>query len=69
MELVQILAKALLDVIRVEQTAGNNDGAYRKQMRIILDSPSLRNAIAKARDAPEPVPKPRKQSTKQNKAD
>ena len=53
MELIPILTKALMDISRVEQTAGDNDGAYRKQMRIILNSPGVQYAIAKARDAPE----------------
>lgn len=53
MELIPILTKALIDISRVEQTAGDNDGAYRKQMRIILNSPGVQYAIAKARDAPE----------------
>lgn len=69
MELIQILANALLEVDRVEQSAADNDAAYRKQMRIILGSPTLRNAIAKARDAPASVPKPRKTQTKTNTAD
>ena len=53
MELILILTKALMDISRVEQTAGDNDGAYRKQMRIILNSPGVQYAIARARDAPE----------------
>lgn len=47
MELIQILSKALLDIVRVDATAADNDAAYRKQMHIILDSPSVKNAIAK----------------------
>ena len=69
MELVQILSKALLDVRRVDMTAADNDAAYRKQMHIILQSPSVKNAIAKARDAPSPEPKPRKSRSKLNAAD
>ena len=69
MELIQILSKALLDIVRVDATAANNDAAYRKQMHIILDSPSVKNAIAKARDAPEPAPKPRKPKAKPNTVD
>ena len=67
MELIQILSNALLEIDRVEQSAADNDAAYRKQMRIILNSPTLRNAIAKARDAP--TPKPRKPKTKPNTVD
>lgn len=52
MEIVHILTKALLDLDRVEQTAGANDAAYRKQSRIILSSPGVVNALARARDAP-----------------
>lgn len=65
MELIPILTKALIDISRVEQTAGENDGAYRKQMRIILNSPGVQYAIARARDAPEegapsaPAPDPK----------
>ena len=69
MEILQILSQALLDVCRVDTTAADNDTAYRKQMRIVLDSPSVRNAIAKARDAPPPEPKPRKRTSKNNTAD
>ena len=67
MEQIQILANALLDVIRVDTTAGDNDMAYRKQMHIILNSPNLKNAIAKARDAPKP--KERKPKEKNNTVD
>lgn len=52
MDIARILSEALISVSRVDLTAGNNDSAYRKQMRIILDSPGLRHALAKARDAP-----------------
>ncbi len=69
MELIQILSNALLDVVRVDATAADNDAAYRKQMRIILDSPSVKNAIAKARDAPAAAPKPRKTKAKPNTVD
>lgn len=69
MELIQILSNALLDIVRVDATAADNDAAYRKQMHIILDSPNVRNAIAKARDAPEPAPKPRKPKAKANTAE
>lgn len=70
MELIQILSKALLDIIRVDATAADNDAAYRKQMHIILDSPAVKNAIAKARDAPAPEPpKPRKSKSKPNTAE
>ena len=69
MELVQILSKALLDICRVDMTAADNDAAYRKQMHIILQSPSVKNAIAKARDAPPPEPKSRKPRSKPNTAD
>lgn len=69
MEITQILAKALLDIMRVDVSAGDNDAAYRKQMRIVLSSPSVKNAVAKARDAPEPAPKPRKPKSKPNTAD
>lgn len=74
MELIPILTKALMDIYRVEQTAGDNDGAYRKQLRIILNSPGVQYAIARARDAPEegapsapaPDPKPaRKRKSKE----
>lgn len=68
MELIQILSKALLDIVRVDATAADNDAAYRKQMHIILDSPSVKNAIAKARDAPAP-PKPRKPKPKPDTAE
>lgn len=52
MDITRILSDALIAIFRVDLTAGNNDSAYRKQMRIILDSPGLRHALAKARDAP-----------------
>lgn len=68
MELIQILSKALLDIVRVDATAADNDAAYRKQMHIILDSPSVKNAIAKARDAPAP-PKPRRPKPKPDTAE
>ena len=67
METVHILTKALLDLDRVEQTAGANDAAYRKQSRIILSSPGVRHALARARDAPaekvEMPPKPTRKRT------
>ena len=49
---IQGLAKALLDLDRVNKSAGLNDAAYRKQSRIILSSPPVQNALARARDAP-----------------
>lgn len=52
MDTLQLIAKALLDLDRVEKTAGTNDTAYRKQSRIILSSPAVQNALARARDAP-----------------
>lgn len=54
MDMTAIFIKALLDISRVEKTAGDNDGAYRKQMRIILNSPGVQHAmvLARARDAP-----------------
>lgn len=61
MDTIQILSKALLDLSRVEETAGENDAAYRKQCRIILNSPGVQHALAQARDAPVPpesAPKP-----------
>lgn len=61
MDTIQILSKALLDFSRVEETAGENDAAYRKQCRIILNSPGVQHALARARDAPVPLesaPKP-----------
>lgn len=69
METLQLIAKALLDLDRVDRTAGTNDAAYRKQSRIILSSPAVRNALARARDAPAQEaatpPKPvRKRTTK-----
>ena len=69
MDTIQILSKALLDLDRVDRTAGPNDAAYRKQSRIILSSPGVRNALARARDAPaEPAATPpgaaRKRTTK-----
>lgn len=71
METLQLIAKALLDLDRVERTAGQNDAAYRKQSRIILSSPAVQNALARARDAPaqnaETPQKPvRKRTTKPN---
>ena len=73
MEIIQLLSKALLDLSRVEMTAGDNDAAYRKQCRIILNSPGVQHALAKARDAPdgaeaEPQPKPRKRTSKPKEA-
>lgn len=73
MEIIQLLSKALLDLSRVEMTAGDNDAAYRKQCRIILNSPGVQHALAKARDAPaaaeaEPQPKPRKRTPKPKEA-
>lgn len=64
MDTIQILSQALLDLSRVEETAGTNDAAYRKQSRIILASPLVQCALARARDAPslwqvsETPPKP-----------
>lgn len=52
MDTLQLLSKALLDLDRVERSAGENDAAYRKQSRIILSSPAVQNALARARDAP-----------------
>ena len=52
MDTLTILSKALLDLARVEKTAGLNDAAYRKQCRISLSSPGVQNALARARDAP-----------------
>lgn len=54
MDLIATLVNALLDISRVEKTAGDNDGAYRKQMRIILNTPGVQHAmaLARARDAP-----------------
>lgn len=70
MDTIQILYKVLLDLSRVEETAGENDAAYRKQCRIILNSPGVRHALARARDAPalpESAPKPaRKRKPKEN---
>lgn len=69
MDTLQLIAKALLDLDRVDRTAGLNDAAYRKQSRIILSSPSVRCALARARDAPieqakaETPPKPAKKRT------
>ena len=69
MDITRILSDALIAIFRVDLTAGNNDSAYRKQMRIILDSPGLRHALAKARDAPvsgENAPeKPKRKRTPQ----
>lgn len=71
MDTLQLIAKALLDLDRVDRTAGLNDAAYRKQSRIILSSPAVLNALARARDAPTEQaaaatpPKPaRKRTTK-----
>ena len=67
MDTIQILSKALLDLSRVEETAGPNDAAYRKQSRIVLSSPGVVNALARARDAPEEKsetpPKPERKRT------
>lgn len=67
MDTIQLLSKALLDLDRVEQTAGPNDAAYRKQSRIILTSPGVKNALSRARDAPaeeaETPPKPARKRT------
>ena len=52
MDTIQIISQALLDLSRVEETAGLNDAAYRKQSRIILTSPGVKNALSRARDAP-----------------
>lgn len=71
MDTIQLLSKALLDLDRVEQTAGPNDAAYRKQSRIILTSPGVKNALARARDAPaekaETPPKPARKRTEKPK--
>ena len=69
MDPLPILSKALLDLARVEKTAGLNDAAYRKQCRIILSSPGVQNALARARDAPaekaaEPAKPARKRTPK-----
>ena len=69
MDSLQIIAKALLDLNRVEVSAGNNDAAYRKQSRAILSSPGVLNALARARDAPTdaagtPAKPVRKRTTK-----
>lgn len=73
MDIIQILAQALIDLSRVEQTAGENDAAYRKQCRIILNSPGVLHALAKARDAPalvqEQEPAPKRKRTTKTKAD
>lgn len=67
MDTIQILSQALLDLSRVDETAGPNDAAYRKQSRIILTSPGVKNALARARDAPteetETPPKPARKRT------
>ena len=69
MDTLKLIAKALLDLDRVDRTAGLNDAAYRKQSRIILSSPAVQNALSRARDAPAQEaatpPKPaRKRTTK-----
>ena len=48
MDTIQLLSKALLDMDRVEQTAGPNDVAYRRQSRIILTRPDVQKAVAHA---------------------
>ena len=58
MEALQTLTNALLALSRVEETAGTNDAAYRKQCRIILASPVVQHALARARDACAPRGKP-----------
>lgn len=67
MDTLQLIAKALLDLDRVDRTAGLNDAAYRKQSRIILASPGVQHALARARDAPaepaETPPKPARKRT------
>lgn len=67
MDTIQILSQALLDLSRVEETAGLNDAAYRKQSRIILTSPGVKNALSRARDAPaeeaKTPPKPARKRT------
>lgn len=71
MELIATLTNALLEIARVDKTAGDNDGAYRKQMRIILNSPGVLHALARARDAPAEgaaPPKPRKRTPKPKEA-
>lgn len=71
--IIQILSKALTDISRADMTAGDNDAAYRKQMRIILNSPGVQNALAKARDAPadpgESSPLPKRKRTPKSKSD
>lgn len=52
MSILETLTNALLDVARVDETAGDNDAAYRKQMHIVLNAPGVRHALARARDAP-----------------
>lgn len=74
MDSLQIIAKALLALDRVEISAGDNDAAYRKQSRVILSSPGVRDAIARARDAPivpaeTPVKPVRKRTTKPTEKD
>ena len=69
MDSLQIIANALLDLTRIEASAGDNDAAYRKQSRAILGSPGVLNAIARARDAPAaaaatPAKPARKRTTK-----
>lgn len=73
MDTLRLLSKALLDISRVEISAGDNDAAYRKQIRIILNSPGVQHALARARDAPvqeaATPPKPvRKRTTKSKPA-
>ena len=67
METLMLLSKALLDLDRVERSAGENDAAYRKQSRIILSSPAVQHALARERDAPIEAaqpPKPHKRTQK-----
>lgn len=52
MEPVQILAQALVDIKRVFEITQGYDAAFRRKCRIILESPELNNALARARDAP-----------------
>lgn len=74
MDTLQILAKALLDLNRIEVTAGANDAAYRKQSRAVFNSPGVVNALARARDAPTapagtPEKPVRKRTTKPKEKD
>lgn len=55
MEVYNTLLNALLQFTRIERAAGDNDAAFRKQCRIVLNSPTLAYALSKARDAPDPA--------------